>query len=721
MSTATFQRNSAYLFEGRRYIVRRKLDDQTWQVEEEKTGRLSEKTSRELQTLYASQALTFDAKPGTVTLNPAEQGRNGQGSADGAPGERPHRRVRYSEAQWADAKVRCAYANAAMGIIASKTLLMQCIQKTWDKLRQPLTPPHWTTVYRWRKALHDNGRDIAAVVDKAHAKGNRQARFERDVTDIVEDAVDLVYMTPERKTIQDVLDKAVLDVKAANRLRPEPMQLALPTRRLVSRIVKRIPAFDRCVARYGRTVANHRFRGVLGHRVTDVPLRRAEIDHTLLDLMVVDDESGLPLGRPLLTLCVDDFTRCVLGYHVGFEPPGYMTVARCLRHAFMPKWNLEVDHPEIKHAWLAHGVMYELAMDNGVEFHSRSLEEVCLRLGIEIHYGPRMTPWFKGKVERLQGTLNREVAHGNPGTTFSDIFERGDYDPAKHAVIRMSVLRKIILMWIVDVYHQRPHRALHAPPDAMWRNCVKTEDIRVPEDPKLLDAVMGRREERTLTHKGIELDGLFYNSSDLIGLRRLYGEKIKVEISIDDGDIGSIIVFSPNDSDYFVVPALKSDYAKELSRWQHKVCQRYAAKYLESFDPTGWLEAKERIAQLVRDEFALKTSRVKSRRRAARHVEASRSASGSPPALPAAALATAPMSAPLPAPVPAPPSSPPSAAAAGSTPAFPSASTPESTTRASPRTDAPRPTPRTSTSGERPKYVAQQRTRLRMPAGAVRP
>lgn len=721
MSTATFQRNSAYLVEGRRYIVRRKLDEHTWQVEEEKTGRLSEKTSKELQILYGSQALTFDAKPGV--------GKRGN------PEKLPHRRVKVSDTEWADAKVRRAYAVAAMGLNASKTLLMKCIETTWDKLRQPVTPPHWTTVYRWRKEFKDNGFDIAAVVARTEAKGNRQPRYEREVTDIVEDAVDLVYMTPERKTIQDVLDKVTLDTKAANRLRPESMQLAMPTRRFVDRIIKHIPAFDRCLARHGRTVANHRFRGVLGHRVTDAPLRRAEIDHTLMDLMVVDDETGLPLGRPLLTLCVDDYTRCILGYHVGFEPPSYMTVARCLRHAFMPKWNLEVEHPEIKHSWLAHGVMYELAMDNGVEFHSRSLEEVCYRLGIEIHYGPRMTPWFKGKVERLQGTLNRGVAHGNPGTTFSNIFERGDYDPAKHAVIRLSVLRKIILMWIVDVYHQRPHRALHVPPDEMWSKCVKTEDIRVPEDPKLLDAVMGRRDERTLTHKGIELEGLFYNSQDLIHLRRQYGEKIKVEISIDDSDIGSIVVFSPNESDYFVVPALKGDYAKGLSRWQHKVCQRYAAEHLESFDPTGWLEAKERIAQLVRDEFALKTSRVKSRRRAARYVEAGRSASTpspaqvahtpsreQPPLLPAdtaaepkpgpmtemtpATVATDP-----PTPDPATPASPPMAKSSGS----------RRTGRQPAAAARPRTTNSDSALGDRPKYVPQQRTRLRMPLGGSRP
>lgn len=378
--------------------------------------------------------------------------------------------------------------------------------------------------------------------------------------------------------------------------------------------------------------------------------------------------------------------------------------------------------------------MYELAMDNGPEFHSRSLEEVCYRLGIEIHYGPRMTPWFKGKIERVQGTLNREVAHGNPGTTFSNIFERGDYDPAKHAVIRLSVLRKIIVMWIVDVYHQRPHRTLHVPPDEMWGKCVKTEDIRVPDDPKLLDAVMGRREERTLTHKGIELEGLFYNSQDLIHLRRQYGEKFKVEISIDDGDIGNIVVFSPNESDYFVVPALKGDYAKGLSRWQHKICQRYAAKHLESFDPTGWLEAKERIAQMVREEFALQGARVQSRRRAARHAEASRSAAVPAPALPvpdsppppvppptpatAVAAAAVPVSTPVAAP--ASPVDRPAPAAEAPTLALTARASTKRSTRGQPQAGAkPRTAASNAESGERAKYVPQQRTRLRSPMGGT--
>jgi len=169
-------------------------------------------------------------------------------------------------------------------------------------------------------------------------------------------------------------------------------------------LIGEVPAFDRCLAREGRTVAVRRFRSVLGHRITDAPLQRAEIDHTLMDLMVVDDDSGLPLGRPVLTACIDDYSRCVLGINIGFEPASFLTVARCLKHAFMPKSNLKAQYPEVLNDWEAHGVMCELSMDNGPEFHSISLEEGCYSLGIEIHYSPRKKrPGLKARSSDSKG------------------------------------------------------------------------------------------------------------------------------------------------------------------------------------------------------------------------------------------------------------------------------------------------------------------------------
>src|SRR5260370_5936221 len=206
----------------------------------------------------------------------------------------------------------------------------------------------------------------------------------------------------------------LLATRRENDQRHASMALVLPTRRLVVGLIEKIPAFDKHAARYGHQSAVKAFRSVLGNRVTEAPLQRAEIDHTILDLLVVDDVRSLPLGRPYVTACIDHYTRCILGIHISFSPPSYHSVAQCLKHAFLPKVTLRQEYPDIKHEWQAHGVMSELVIDNGMEFHSKNLEKACFSLGIEMHYSARNVPCFKGTIERWFLEVHEEIHLFNP-------------------------------------------------------------------------------------------------------------------------------------------------------------------------------------------------------------------------------------------------------------------------------------------------------------------
>ena len=266
--------------------------------------------------------------------------------------------------------------------------------------------------------------------------------------------------------------------------------------------------------------------------------------------------------------------------------------------------------------------MHNLVVDGGLEFYSASLEQVCLSLNINWIAAPRRTAWFKGKIERFLGTMNRAVAHGVPGTTFSNIFEKGDYNPAKHAVITLTTLRKVVRMWIADVYHQQVHRSLQATPSKRWTSSIRPEDIRLPDETTQLDVVMGRVESRSLTHKGIEFEGLFYNSPELIELRRKEGANLKVEIRINESDIGSIYVLSPKSSKAYSVSALDLDYAGGISLWQHKVIKNYQRQHSDTdHGVDGWLQAKNEISHLI-DE-SLKLKRTRTHKRIARYRETS--------------------------------------------------------------------------------------------------
>lgn len=539
MGTSAFQAGAIVDFDGKRYAMLRKLDPELWQLEDCRSKRIIELSDRELRDNYISGILTFSAT----------------GHKDGQ-GKENNTQRQFTPQQWEAAKIRRAYVHAILDVPGTRAQIAPIITSVWEKLRKPSETPGVSSVLRWKSAYLRSGKDIASLIEQSHKKGNSTPRYPQEACDIVREAIDLVYLTLEKNKVQEVVERVAAVIRRENLLRPAEIQLPTPTRRHIQSAIDAIPAFDRYAARHGRVAAVKKFRSVQAHRTTSAPLERAEMDHTLLDLMCIDDQTGLPLGRPYITACIDDYSRCLLGIYVGFEPPSYRTVAHCLKHAYLPKTDLATKYPGVKNSWDAHGVMRELVVDNGAEFHSTSLENACYSLGIEIHYSARKTPWFKGKIERFLGTLNNAVAHGNPGTTFRNIFDKEEYDPSKHAVIRLAKLQEIIRMWVVDVYHQKPHRTLNAPPAVVWQSSIRPEDILLPDDPAQLDAIMGRSEERRLTHKGIELNGLLYNSPELTDLRRQLGDKLDVEIRVNDADLGQIIVLSPDKTRIFKANAL---------------------------------------------------------------------------------------------------------------------------------------------------------------------
>lgn len=614
MAIAYFCKNTSFDMDGREYQLNQEITSGIWQAQEVRTGRIHELSTQALQQHYAEGKLVF--------MDDAEK----SAKTEKAFNEKLKKISHQTEgAEWEKAKIKRMYVKAVEHLPCTETLMKAAIQEVWKKLNKDenepgvAKAPNWTTVARWKKKYLANGKDAFALVDAHHDKGNRDDRYDVEVTNIASDCIDKIYMQRERKTIEDTIEEAVVMVTRENKQRPNSEQLPLPTRRLIRRMIDLIPAFDRCAARYGRIAANRIYRSKLKHLVTKKPLESAEIDHTKLDLFVIDDESHIPLGRPWLTICIDSHTRCILGIYIGFEPPSYLTVGKCLKHAFLPKTDLQKQFLEIRNTWDAHGVMEQLFVDNGLEFHSISLEKSCFAFGVEIIYTPRKRPWFKGKIERFNRTINDGVSHGIQGTTFSNIFEKDDYDPSKHAVVTLSTLRLIIHKWIADYYHQKPHRSLDSQmPAAVWTSSINPEDISLAHNPADLDMLLGKAvKDKRVTHKGIEINNMLYNSPELMQLRRQYGEELTVEIRVDESDIGHLYVILKDNKGYIEVPALNQDYAKGLTLWLHDICRSYAKKHFKKVDVYSYARAKTEIREIVENELKLK--RNKSNAKVARY------------------------------------------------------------------------------------------------------
>lgn len=606
MSRAKFMKGMEATVEGRTCTFLRQVAIGTWQIEDNATGELKRIAQTELLDMYLDGRFKFaDAHPVSMTYK-KKQAENTRWQFDLLP-----------EKLRAPALHRRHYVNALLtqlGSTPTRLLAEELIKEEWKKIKWPEQPPHYTTVWRWLKRYLPAGNDVRSIIDRHSHCGNRENRLSAKLVEILNEAIDKIYLTEERNTIQDTLDHAITEVKRENDLRLESEQLPQPRLRQVKRMINAIPPYDRYAARYGKRAADIYFRSVKKAPGTVLPLERVEIDHTRLDVFVVDEETMLPLGRPWLTLCIDFHTRCILGFDLSFDSPSHLTVARCLRHAMLPKGSLKAKYPEVKGNWEMHGIMDTLVCDNGPEFHCESLELACMTLGISIQYCPRKQPWFKGSVERLLGTLNRGVAHGVPGTTFSDILEKGDYEVAKKATITLTTLREMIHVWVVDYYHNRPHKTLGDTPAHAWHIETVGLDIAVPADPEELKAVLGTIATRRLTHKGIEINGLFYNSPSVQLICRRIGMNREVKVRYQADDLGEIHILAPDTDTYMAVPALDIDYAKGLTLWQHTVCRRFAKRRLDGrADTVALAEAKRRITELVLEDFGRKGKRTRSR------------------------------------------------------------------------------------------------------------
>ena len=242
-------------------------------------------------------------------------------------------------------------------------------------------------------------------------------------------------------------------------------------------------------------------------------LETVQIDHTKADVFVVDEETRAPIGRPWLTLAMDIRTRMVTGFYLTMEAPSRLSTSLCLLHSVFDKsaWLRERNINEL---WPIGGLPEKLHVDNGADFRSRSFSRGCQDAGIKIEWRPPAQPHFGGHIERLIGT-QMGALHLLPGTTFSNIQERGDYDAKRHSALTLRDLERYIALEIIGHYHHSIHRSLGRPPMAVWQDCEGSTPLRFPPDRMRFWLTFLPEEERTLRPDGIHLFGLRYWSPAL--------------------------------------------------------------------------------------------------------------------------------------------------------------------------------------------------------------
>jgi putative transposase len=436
---------------------------------------------------------------------------------------------------------------------------------------------HPATLYRWLQDYRGNGQ-LSTLAPSRPGLRHGHSFLDPEVETILIATIEEFYLSAQKQSVQHTYNEVARRCRNAGIKRPHP--------NTVRNRIKAWSEKEKLGRREGGQAVRDKYAPIRGaFPGADWPLAVVQIDHTPVDLILVDDVHRRPIGRPWVTLAIDVFSRMVTGFSVSFDPPGTLAVGLCLAHAILPKDSWLARH-EIATPWPVWGMMDAVHADNAKEFRGGMLRKACQEYRIDLHWRPVGRPHFGGHIERLLGTLSHEI-HTLPGTTFSNPVAKGRYDSEQHAALTLSEFERWLSILIVEVYHQRLHSELGVTPLQRYEAGIFGTDERpgrgLPE--RLLDETQLRLNfmpyiERTVQPYGIMIDEIQYyddvlkpwiNSVDpdeTTGKR-----KRKFSVRRDPRDISQVYFYDPELRQYFAIPYRNTAHPP-ISVWELRDVRR---------------------------------------------------------------------------------------------------------------------------------------------------
>ncbi|MCP1638276.1 Mu transposase C-terminal domain-containing protein [Kerstersia gyiorum] len=463
-------------------------------------------------------------------------------------------------------------------------------------------------VYRLIRQCREGGGDLTSLIVAGPSGGRGQSRIPHRQDELVRSVIEEMYLTPQRLSAERIVQEV--------RRRAYKLELPPPSASTIRRRLAALPLSER--SRRGDVVVPEAVKG--STPLARFPLDRVQMDHTPVDVILVDPFERQPIGRPWITVAVDVYSRCIAGFHVSLEAPSSTSVGLCLTHMAADK-NAWLQGVGVEADWPIAGKPLLISVDNAKEFHSDAFERGCAQHDIAIDWRPIGQPKFGGVVERMIGTL-MELVHSIPGTTFSNVMQRGKYDSDKAACLTLGELERWLTVAIAKFYHVRPHGGLDDDtPLRLYRAGVQALAASGKATPTPLNPHTYLMDFlpvvwRTLRREGVVIDHIHYFCDALKPWIERSETPERLLIRRDPRDLSRIYILDDRDGGYLEVPY------RELSRppvslWEHRLARaRLRQRRQTEWDERVLFAAIEEMREI--ESEAARTTRSMRRNRARR-------------------------------------------------------------------------------------------------------
>lgn len=433
---------------------------------------------------------------------------------------------------------------------------------------------HINTIYKWLR-LYEADSSLMVLSPKKRSDAGRK-KLSAEVETIIDQCIEVEYLTKQKKSVAAVHKIVRLECRNAG--------LDAPHINTVRNRIKSLSddlKIRRRMSEQQIHSALHMNQGEFPH--ADYPLAVIQIDHTPVDLILVDDMYRLPIERPWVTMAIDVYSRMVVGFYISFERPSALSVGMCLSNAILPKDKLLAEY-EIDASWPCWGVPRTVHADNAKEFRGNMLQKASQEYRFSIEWRPVAKPHFGGHIERLLGTFAKEI-HALPGTTFSNTSQRRGYDSEKKSAMTLKEFEHWLMVLITQSYHHKLHAGIKTTPYKKFEQGIlgtkESKGVGLPrkiEDEETLRINFLPYVERTVQDYGVRIDDIYYYSDVLrVWVNATVEGRSKLKRKFicrrDPRDISTIWFFDPQLKCYFPISYRNTSYPS-MTIWELKKIQK---------------------------------------------------------------------------------------------------------------------------------------------------
>jgi hypothetical protein len=187
------------------------------------------------------------------------------------------------------------------------------------------------------------------------------------------------------------------------------------------------------------------------------PGSRYQIDATVADVYLVSRYNRRwIIGRPVIYVVIDVFSRMVVGIYIGLEGPSWLGAMMALANAasdkvaFCREYGISISEDD----WACHHLPDAILGDRG-EMESRIVEALIANLNVRIENAAPYRADWKGIVERHFRTIHQRVKPFLPGYVIPDANKRLSNDYRLDAKLDIYQFTEIIIH--CALYHNNHH------------------------------------------------------------------------------------------------------------------------------------------------------------------------------------------------------------------------------------------------------------------------